>query len=94
MQELQLLELQHNPAAFTESCDVAAFVFDSSSVKSFQAAHQLLLLCAGLAQDTLPCMLIAAKDDLGISMVQSHAVLLCIKLCSHITPITCMTLAY
>ncbi|KAL3136163.1 hypothetical protein ABBQ32_007179 [Trebouxia sp. C0010 RCD-2024] len=68
MQELQLLELQRNPAAFTESCDVAAFVFDSSSVKSFRAAHQLLLLCAGLAQDTLPCMLIAAKDDLGISM--------------------------
>lgn len=71
MQEQQLLELKHNPAAFTESCDVAAFVFDSSSVESFQAAHQLLLHCAELAQDNLPCMLIAAKDDLGISMVSS-----------------------
>ena len=78
MQEQQLLELQHNPVAFTASCDVAAFLFDSSSDESFQSARQLLLLCAGLAQDSLPCVLIAAKDDLGISMVQSQC---CLALC-------------
>ena len=69
MQEQQVQELEQNPAAFTESCDVAAFVFDGSSFESFQAAHELLLKCAQLAQDSLPCVLIAAKDDLGISMV-------------------------
>ena len=69
MQDDQVEQLEHKPAALAESCDVAAFVFDGSSFESFQAAHQLLLKCAELAQDSLPCVLIAAKDELGISMV-------------------------
>ena len=71
IQDHQVQQLEDNSALLTESCDVAAFVFDGSSSKSFQAAHQLLLKCAELAQDSLPCMLIAAKDELGISMVSS-----------------------
>lgn len=69
MQDDQLQQLEHKPAALTESCDVAAFVFDGSSFESFQAAHQLLLKCAELAQDSMPCVLIAAKDELVVSMV-------------------------
>ena len=69
MQDHQVQQLQDKPAALMESSDVAAFVFDGSSSESFQAAHQLLLKCAELAQDSLPCVLIAAKDELGISMV-------------------------
>ena len=74
MQEQQMQELKKSPAAFLESCDVAAFVFDGSSIESFKAAHQLLLQCADMAQDSLPCIMIAAKDDLGISMVTYHDV--------------------
>lgn len=69
MQEQQVQQLEQNPTAVLEPCDVAAFVFDGSSIESFKAAHELLLKVAQLAQDALPCVLIAAKDDLGISMV-------------------------
>lgn len=44
--------------------DVAAFVYDSSDAKSFQAAYQLLLRVATASGDALPCLFIAAKDDL------------------------------
>ena len=70
MQDQQVQQLQHSPGPLTEgSCDVAAFVFDANSSESFAAAQQLLLKCAELAQDSLPCVLIAAKDELGISTV-------------------------
>lgn len=69
MQEAQMQELQQDPAAFLETCDVAAFVFDGSNSGSFKVAHELLLQLAHLSDDSIPCVLIAAKDDLGISMV-------------------------
>ena len=62
-------ELEQNPAGFLVACDVAAFVFDGSNLESFRAAHELLLKLAHLSDDSIPCVFIAAKDDLGISMV-------------------------
>ncbi|KAL6752183.1 hypothetical protein V8C86DRAFT_620246 [Haematococcus lacustris] len=47
--------------------DVAAFVFDSSSRESFQAAVDLLVKVSSLAGETLPCVLVAAKDELVMS---------------------------
>ena len=52
------------------ACDVAAVVFDSSELHSFHTAHRLLLRIAQAAGDTLPCVLIAAKDDLGMEPVR------------------------
>lgn len=48
-------------------CDVAAFAFDSSSAASFNEAVELLVAVSTAAGDALPCLLIAAKDDLGMS---------------------------
>lgn len=69
MQEAQIQSFEEDPQALQDACDVAAFVFDGSNIESFKAAQDLLLKLAQLADDTIPCVLIAAKDDLGISMV-------------------------
>lgn len=69
MQEAQIQELELEPQGLLEACDVAAFVFDGSNIESFRAAQELLVKVALLAGDSIPCVLIAAKDDLGISMV-------------------------
>ena len=50
-------------------CDVAAFVFDSTDLHSFRAAHRLLIRIAEAAGNGLPCVLVAAKDDLGMDQV-------------------------
>jgi hypothetical protein len=42
---------------------------DSTSLASFRTAHQLMLAIAQAAGDTLPCVFLAAKDDLGMSQV-------------------------
>jgi len=76
MQEAQIQSFEEDPQALQDACDVAAFVFDGSNVESFKAAQDLLLKLARLADDTIPCVLIAAKDDLGISMVISALVTL------------------
>jgi len=47
--------------------DAAAFVFDSTSLASFRTAHQLMLAVTQTAGDVLPCIFVAAKDDLGMS---------------------------
>lgn len=49
--------------------DFAVFVFDSTSLASFRTAHQLMLAVAQAAGDALPCVFLAAKDDLGMSQV-------------------------
>ncbi|KAG0586008.1 hypothetical protein KC19_2G056100 [Ceratodon purpureus] len=49
------------------SCDVAAFVYDSSDVESWRRAHELLIEVAAHQEITgfeVPCLLIASKDDL------------------------------
>jgi hypothetical protein len=46
---------------------VAAFVFDSSSPESFAAARALMEQVSTLAGCTLPCVLVAAKDELVMS---------------------------
>lgn len=58
------------PAALM-AADLAVFVFDSTDVASLRAAMQLLQRAATAAGDALPCLLVAAKDDLGMAPV-SH----------------------
>ena len=64
--------LLESPAAAEQlaACDVAAVVFDSSDLHSFHTAHRLLLRIAQTAGDSLPCVLIASKDDLGMDQVR------------------------
>lgn len=48
-------------------CDVAAFVYDSSDAASWNRAHELLVAVAAYGEMNgmeMPCLLIAAKDDL------------------------------
>eukprot|EP01024_Parvocaulis_polyphysoides_P008309 TRINITY_DN12467_c0_g1_i4.p1 TRINITY_DN12467_c0_g1~~TRINITY_DN12467_c0_g1_i4.p1 ORF type:complete len:559 (+),score=103.71 TRINITY_DN12467_c0_g1_i4:79-1755(+) len=68
--EEQIRELDVNHAKqsnFLKRCDVAAFVFDSSSSESFNRAHELMLQAAEASGHTVPCVFIATKDDLGMS---------------------------
>ena len=82
MQEAQIQELELEPQGLLEACDVAAFVFDGSNIESFRAAQELLVKVALLAGDSIPCVLIAAKDDLGISMVSPTLLLTLTLVCS------------
>jgi hypothetical protein len=50
-----------------QQCDVLLVAFDSSSQQSFQQAEQLLLAASTAAGPTLPCLLVAAKEDVGLS---------------------------
>ncbi|EIE18377.1 hypothetical protein COCSUDRAFT_38657 [Coccomyxa subellipsoidea C-169] len=47
--------------------DAALFIFDCSNLNSLRTAMQLLHRTAAAAGDALPCVLLAAKDDLGMS---------------------------
>ncbi|KXZ56105.1 hypothetical protein GPECTOR_2g987 [Gonium pectorale] len=48
-------------------CDCAAFVFDSSSAESWAwAQRSMLTLCSLPGCETLPVLLVAAKDDVGM----------------------------
>mmetsp|Transcript_29221 Transcript_29221/g.93446 ORF Transcript_29221/g.93446 Transcript_29221/m.93446 type:complete len:249 (-) Transcript_29221:41-787(-) len=60
------------------SCDIAVFTFDSSSSASLVEAERLLIRVAGIRCD-LPCVLVAAKDDLGMS---SEIISQCGELCA------------
>ncbi len=51
---------------------MAAFLFDSSSPGSFQSAAEMMAAVSTAAGDTLPCVLVAAKDDLGMAQVGVH----------------------
>ncbi|KAK4492532.1 hypothetical protein RD792_003344 [Penstemon davidsonii] len=51
------------------SCDVAVFVYDSSSEKSLKGASELLSYVARQGEESgfgMPCLLIAAKNDLDL----------------------------
>lgn len=57
-------------AAGLESVDCAAFIFDASSAESYRVAQAALGRVAEWSARTgaeLPCMMVAAKDDLGMS---------------------------
>ncbi|KAK9829241.1 hypothetical protein WJX72_004718 [[Myrmecia] bisecta] len=56
-----------NRAEQLAAADVAAFVFDSSDPASFRTAQRLILEVAAASGDSLPCVFVAAKDDLGMS---------------------------
>jgi len=58
---------QHQAVPELHQADVAAFVFDSSSPDSFRAARALMEQVSTLAGATLPCVLVAAKDELVMS---------------------------
>ena len=64
------------------SCDVAAFLFDSSSVESFQQARAMMEVVSSAAGETLPCVFIATKDDLGMSQSMEARV---INACSELS---------
>ncbi len=53
--------------------DAALFIFDCSNLNSLRTAMQLLHRTAAAAGDALPCVLLAAKDDLGMSPVSLFA---------------------
>ena len=52
------------------SCDLAILLIDSSSLQSMTEALQLLLSVTLAANNSLPCVMLAAKDDLGMSAVR------------------------
>lgn len=50
--------------------DVGAFVFDGTSKSSFRAAAAAMEAVAMASKDQLPCVFVAAKDDLGMPTVR------------------------
>ena len=44
-------------------------MFDSSSVDSFRTARSMMEAVTSAAGETLPCVLVAGKDDLGMAQV-------------------------
>jgi hypothetical protein len=58
-----------DPTIDLSQLDVAAVMFDSAEPASFRQAVQLVVGLSGRAGDSLPFVLIAAKDDLGMSNV-------------------------
>ena len=98
MQQPQLKQLEQNPLEFLEACDVAAFVYNSSSSggESFQEAKELLLKVAQSAEDSIPCVLVGAKEESGVSSVKHldpavyvHAY---VRVCVHVWHAKHMTL--
>ena len=49
--------------------DVAAFLFDCSRPQSFREARLLLEHVATASGNSMPCLLVATKDDLGMHKV-------------------------
>ncbi|CAL8465634.1 g5170 [Coccomyxa elongata] len=64
------------------AADAALFVFDSTDLGSLRAAMQLLHRTAAAAADALPCVLLAAKDDLGMSPEVERA---CAEACAALS---------
>ncbi|XP_073315331.1 mitochondrial Rho GTPase 1-like [Primulina huaijiensis] len=66
------------------ACDVAVFVYDSSSEDSFKRASELLLNVAREGEESgfcMPCLLIAAKNDLdSSSLVMKDSAKVCLDL--------------
>jgi Ras family protein T1 len=58
-----------------KGCDVAAFLFDSSSEVSFQQARAMMEVVSSAAGESLPCVLVAMKEDLGMSRSMEERVL-------------------
>lgn len=50
--------------------DVGAFVFEGTSEASFGAAAAAMEAVAMASKDQLPCVFVAAKDDLGMPAVR------------------------
>ena len=69
IQAAQSLLASHSCAEQLGAYDVAAFVFDCSRLQSFQEARLLLESVATASGNTMPCVLVAAKDDLGMHPV-------------------------
>lgn len=69
----ELERLLASPRAAEElgSCDVAAFAFDSTSPESFRGAHLAMMRVAEASGNALPCVFLAAKDDLAMPRVRS-----------------------
>ena len=72
IQPRQVAQIASDPARFLQPCDMAAFVYDSRSRESLHAALDLLAQLTDLADDALPCVLIAANDDMSTSKVGAH----------------------
>ncbi|BDA51482.1 mitochondrial Rho GTPase 2 [Coccomyxa sp. Obi] len=64
------------------AADAALFVFDSTDLGSLRVAMQLLHRTAAAAADALPCVLLAAKDDLGMSPEVERA---CAEACAALS---------
>ncbi len=65
---------QPNCADALRQFDVAAFAFDSRTPASFEAAVALMVRVAEASRHTLPCVLLATYDHLGISQVLDRRV--------------------
>ena len=68
-------------AAELASCDLGVFLFDCSSLRSMQEALHLLVEVTQAANNSLPCIVLAAKDDLGMSQVDLDCQHLCCACC-------------
>uniref|UniRef100_A0A7R9VF32 EF-hand domain-containing protein n=1 Tax=Chlamydomonas euryale TaxID=1486919 RepID=A0A7R9VF32_9CHLO len=69
--------------------DVAAFLFDCSSEESFRAAAEMLVAVSTAAGDSLPCALVACKDDLGMAQAMEDEVAsACLELAVPLVPVS------
>lgn len=93
MQQAQMQQLEASPQDFLAACDVAAFVFDSTSkgFKTFSEAQELLIQVAQLAEDGLPCVLVAARHDqsapsVGLLSLVTSLTHVCMAVHGHTLP--------
>lgn len=77
-----------DPGLDLSRADVAVFVFDAADPTSFEAAQKLLVGISDAAGNTLPCVLVAAKDDLGLSSVSALLLLCCMHVMSAFVQLT------
>lgn len=70
LRDMHQHQLRH---ADLQPCDMAAFVFDANSLESFRTAQQLLYRVTAVADDTLPCVLVAAVADPDTTSVNPEA---------------------
>ncbi len=61
-----------DPMLDLSALDVAAVMFDCAEPASFEHAVQLLVGLSSNAGPSLPLLLVAAKDDLGMSSVRAE----------------------
>ena len=53
------------------SIDLAAFTFDSSSLDSFNEAHEMLQQAAHASGNSLPCILVSIENSKGMHEVEA-----------------------